>query len=48
MAISLRVEDSLSAVENFGLWKERIVLFLEEFALWDIVKGTIIPPIDPI
>lgn len=44
MAIGLRVEDRLSVAENFGPWKERIILLLEEFKLWDIVEKAVQPP----
>jgi hypothetical protein len=37
MAIGLRVEDRLDGAAKFGAWKERMILFLQENELWDIV-----------
>jgi hypothetical protein len=50
MAIGLRVEDKLDGAENFGSWKERMILLLQENELWDIVENTathlVVVPID--
>jgi hypothetical protein len=40
MATGLRVEDSLDGAANFGAWKERMILLLQENELWDIVENT--------
>jgi len=45
MATSLRVEDRLDGVANFGAWKERMILLLQENELWDIVENTTTHPI---
>jgi len=47
MAIGLRLEDKLIGVENFGPWKEMIVLLLEEVEVWDVVEAVVQAPIDP-
>lgn len=41
MATGLRVEDRLEGAANFNPWKERIVLILEEYDLWDIVEKVV-------
>lgn len=46
-ATSLRVEDRLIRANNFGPWKERMVILLEEVEVWDIVENHVQPPIDP-
>ena len=46
MATGLRVEDRLEGAANFSPWKERIVLILEEYELWDIVEKPITIPKD--
>lgn len=33
--------------ENFGPWKERIMLLLEEVEVWDVVEANVQAPIDP-
>jgi hypothetical protein len=40
MATGLRVEDKLDGAANFGAWKERMILLLQENELWDIVENT--------
>jgi hypothetical protein len=40
MAAGLRVEDKLDRATNFGAWKERMILLLQENELWDIVENT--------
>jgi hypothetical protein len=40
MATGLRVEDKLDGATNFGAWKERMILLLQENELWDIVENT--------
>jgi hypothetical protein len=40
MATGLRVEDKLDGATNFGAWKERMILLLQENKLWDIVENT--------
>jgi hypothetical protein len=39
MAISLMVEDRLDGAANFSSWKERIVLLLQDYELWDIMEN---------
>jgi hypothetical protein len=50
MATGLRVEDRLDGAANFGAWKERMILLLQENELWDIVENTtthlVVVPID--
>jgi hypothetical protein len=46
MATGLRVEDRLDGAGNFSPWKERIVLLLEEYELWDIVEKIVTIPTD--
>eukprot|EP00253_Pinus_taeda_P032489 PITA_32489 len=46
MAIGLRVENRLAGVENFGPWKARIMLLLEEDEVWDVVEATVQAPTD--
>jgi hypothetical protein len=41
---SLRVEDRLAGASNWSPWKARIVLFLEEGELWDIVENPVVLP----
>ena len=38
MATGLTVEDRLDGATNFGAWKERMILLLQENELWDIVE----------
>jgi hypothetical protein len=45
MATGLRVEDRLDGAENFGAWKERMILLLQENELWDIVENTTTHPV---
>jgi hypothetical protein len=45
MASSLRVEDRLDGATNFGAWKERMILLLQENELWDIVENTTTHPV---
>jgi hypothetical protein len=45
MAIGLRVEDRLDGATNFGAWKERMILLLQENELWDIVENTTTHPV---
>jgi hypothetical protein len=45
MATSLRVEDRLDGATNFGAWKERMILLLQENELWDIVENTTTHPV---
>jgi hypothetical protein len=45
MATGLRVEDKLDGAENFGAWKERMILLLQENELWDIVDNTTTHPV---
>jgi hypothetical protein len=40
MATGLRVEEKLDGSMNFGSWKERIILLLQESELWDIVENS--------
>ena len=40
MASSLRVEDWFDGASNFSAWKARVVLFLKESDLWDILEST--------
>jgi hypothetical protein len=40
MAIGLRVEDKLDGAGNFGAWKERMILLLQESELWDVVENS--------
>jgi hypothetical protein len=47
MSISvIRFEDRLDGASNFGIWKERILLSLEEYGLKEFAKKTIIVPVD--
>jgi hypothetical protein len=39
MDTGLRVEDILDGAKNFGVWKERMILLLQENELWDIVEN---------
>jgi len=48
MANGLRFDDRLDGTINFRLWKERIVLLLEEQELWGIVEKYIVVRTDPI
>jgi hypothetical protein len=45
MAIGLRVEDRLDGAVNFGAWKERMILILQESELWDIVENSTTNPV---
>jgi hypothetical protein len=45
MATGLRVEDRLDGATNFGAWKERMILLLQESELWDIVENTTTHPV---
>jgi hypothetical protein len=45
MATGLRVEDRLDGAANFGVWKERMILLLQENELWNIVENTTTHPI---
>ena len=45
MASILRVEDQLVGASKFSAWKARVVLFLKESELWDIVEITYAIPI---
>jgi hypothetical protein len=45
MAIGLRVEDNLDGEVNFGAWKERMILLLQESELSDIVENSTTNPI---
>jgi hypothetical protein len=40
MATGLRVDDKLDGVVNFGAWKERMILLLQESELCDIVDNS--------
>jgi hypothetical protein len=42
----LRVEDRLDRTVNFGAWKERMILLLQESELWDIVKNSTTNPVN--
>lgn len=44
MDTCLRVEDRLNGVDKFSPWKERFVLVLQEFELWDNVENVVVPP----
>lgn len=46
MATGLRVEDRLDGQVNFGAWKERIIIVLDEAEVWDIVEKTVAIPKD--
>jgi chromatin segregation and condensation protein Rec8/ScpA/Scc1 (kleisin family) len=45
MATGLRVEDRLDGAVNFGAWKERMILILQESELWDIVENSTTNPV---
>jgi hypothetical protein len=45
MATGLRVEDRLDGAANFGAWKERMILPVQENELWDIVENTATHPV---
>jgi hypothetical protein len=45
MATGLRVEDRLDGAVNFGAWKERMILLLQESELWDIVENSTTNPV---
>jgi hypothetical protein len=45
MATGLRVEDRLDGAANFGAWKERMILLLQENELSDIVENTTTHPV---
>jgi hypothetical protein len=40
MATGLRVEDRFDGATNFGSWKERMILLLQENESWNIVENT--------
>jgi hypothetical protein len=45
MSISgIRFEDRLDGASNFGIWKERILLSLEEYGLKEFAEKTIAVP----
>jgi hypothetical protein len=44
--LGLRVEDRLDGVVNFGAWKERMILLLQESELWDIVENSTTNPVN--
>jgi hypothetical protein len=46
MATGLRVEDRLDGAVNFGAWKERMILLLQESELWDIIENTTTNPVN--
>ena len=48
MEIGLRMEDRLNGANTFRLMKERFVLVLQKFELWDIVEKAVTIPIDPV
>jgi hypothetical protein len=43
-ATQMRVEDRLARTSNWSSWKARMVFFLEDLELWDIVE-VVVPPI---
>lgn len=45
MATILRLEDRLEGAANFSPWKARIVLFLQDNELWEVVENTTANPI---
>jgi hypothetical protein len=45
MATGLRVEERLDGAVNFGAWKERMILLLQENELWDIVENSTTNPV---
>jgi hypothetical protein len=46
MATGLRVDDRLDGAVNFGAWKERMILLLQESELWDIVENSTTNPVN--
>jgi hypothetical protein len=42
----LRVKDKLDGASNFLSWKERVILALNEYDLWDLVDKVVVLPID--
>ena len=46
----LQFEDRLEGASNFIPWKDRVMLLLEEFELWDITKEVVMIPthLDPL
>jgi hypothetical protein len=42
----LRVEDRLDGASNFLSWKERVILALKEYDLWELVDKVVTPPTD--
>lgn len=42
------IKDRLNGDDNSSPLKERFILVLQEFELWDIVVNAIVPSIDPI
>jgi hypothetical protein len=45
MDTGLRVDNRLDVATNFGAWKERMILLLQENELWDIVGNSTPHPI---
>ena len=43
-ASQMRVEDRLAGASNRSPWKVRIVFFLEDLELWDIVQAVVHVP----
>jgi hypothetical protein len=39
MATGLRVKERIDGAVNFGAWKDRVILLLQESELWDIVEN---------
>jgi hypothetical protein len=46
MTTGLRIEDRLDGAINFGAWKERMVLLLQESELWEIVENSTTNPVN--
>jgi hypothetical protein len=42
----LRVEDRLNGASNLLSWKERVILALKEYDLWELVEKEVTPQID--
>jgi hypothetical protein len=45
MTTGLRIEDRLDGAANFSAWKERMILFLQENELWNIVENITTHPV---